>query len=254
MNIPKVKFAHISLSKEVDWLHGFLFQNEWGWGKYIIKKHPKIKKVFSFKTETEQVKFLEDYIIKFREDNQKLIEKNRMKYQAEWQKIEKDFFLILSEIIQTEWPKNRKIIKAMISANPICPRFLNDWSFSIFYNYKKISYAMEVIMHESCHFLYFKKWKELHPKMNSKKFESPYLEWHLSEILAPIILNDARIQKLLKGKANFYIEHKKIKIGNKTAPKYFDDLYKKITKNKNFDEFLKESYLAIKKNKQLFKI
>lgn len=250
----KVKFTNMPLSKEVDWIHGFLFQNKWGWGKYIIKKYPKIKKVFSFKDETKQVKFLKDYIIKFKKENYKLIEKNKIKYQTEWQKIEKDFFTVLSEIIQTKWPKNKKLIKAMISINPICPRFLKNWSFSIFYNYKKISYALEVIMHESCHFLYFEKWKKLYPKVNNKKFESPHLEWHLSEILAPIILNDIRIQKLLKRKADFYTEHKKIKIRNIIAPKYFNSLYKKIIKNKNFDEFLKKSYFIIKKNKQLFKI
>jgi len=242
------------LSKEVDWMHGFLFQNKWGWGKYIIKKHPKIKKVFTLKTEAEQVKFLRNYIIQFKKDDQELIKKNRIKYQTEWQKIEKDFFILLSEVIQIDWPKNRKIIKAMISVNPICPRFLNDWSFSVFYNYKKISYAMEVIMHECCHFLYFEKWKKMYPKINHKKFESPYLEWHLSEILAPIILNDSRIQKLLGQKAVFYVEHKKLKISNKTVPKYFNDLYKRMNKDKNFGEFLKESYKAIKKHKGLFKI
>ena len=254
MNILKVKFTDITLSKEVDWIHGFLFQNKWGWGKYIIRKHPEIKKVFSFKTESEQIEFLREYIVKFKIENQKLIEKNKTVYQKEWQKIEKDFFTILSEIIQIDWPKNRKMIKAMISVNPICPRFLNDWSFSIFYNYKKISHAIEVIMHESCHFLYFEKWKKLYPKMDSKKFESPYLEWHLSEILAPIILNDHRIQKLLKRKADFYIEHKRIKIGSRTVPKYFNDLYKKNSIDKNFDVFLKKSYKTIKNNRKLFKI
>lgn len=249
MNIPKVKFTHISLSKEVDWMHGFLFQNEWGWGKYIIRKHPKIKKVFSFKTEAEQIKFLRNYTIQFKKDNQKLIEKNKIKYQREWQKIEKDFFILLSEIMQIDWPKNRKIIKSMISINPICPRFLNDWSFSIFYNYKKMSHAMEVIMHESCHFLYFEKWKKLYPKVNNKKFESPHIEWHLSELIAPIILNDQRIKKILKQKAVFYEEHKKIKINNKTAPEYFTELY---NKSKNFEQFLDKSYKAIKKNKKLF--
>ena len=254
MNILKVKFTDISLSKEVDWIHGFLFQNKWGWGKYIIRKHPEIKKVFSFKTESEQVEFLREYIVKFRIENQKLIEKNKTVYQKEWQKVEKDFFTILSEIIQIDWPKNIKTIKAMVSLNPICPRFLKDWSFSIFYNYKKTSCAMEVIMHESCHFLYFEKWKKIYPKMDSKKFESPYLEWHLSEILAPIILNNPRIQKLLKRKADFYIEHKRIKIGSRTVPKYFNDLYKNSNMDKNFAKFLKKSYKAIEKNKELFKI
>ena len=254
MHLPKVKFVDIPLPKEIDWMHGFLFQDKWGWGKYIIKKHPGIKKIFSYKIEVEQVKFLKNYIIEFRKENKKLIAENKTKYQKEWQKIEKEFFTELSKILQIDWPKNRKTIKAMVSINPICPRFLNDWSFSIFYNYKKTSQAMEVIMHECCHFLYFEKWKKLYPKMDNKKFESPYLEWHLSELLAPIILNDARAQKILKRRADFYTEHKRIKIDGKTAPKYFGDLYNKITKSKNFDEFLKESYQIIKKNGKLFKI
>jgi len=94
MNLPKVKFIDIPLSKEVDWIHGFLFQNKWGWSKYIIKKHPEIKRIFSFKREAEQIKFLKKYIIEFRKENKKLIEENKKRYQKEWQKIEKEFFII----------------------------------------------------------------------------------------------------------------------------------------------------------------
>jgi hypothetical protein len=255
MNLPKVKFIDIPLSKEIDWIHGFLFQNKWGWGKYIIKKHPKIKGVFFLKTEVEQVKFLKEYIVEFRKENRELIKKNKTKYQKEWQKIEKDFFIILSEIIQIDWPKNKKTIRAMISVNPICPRFLNDWSFSIFYNYKKMTHTMEVIMHESCHFLYFKKWKEIFPKAKEKTFDYPYIEWHLSEIIAPIILNNKRVQKYLKHKATFYEEYHKIKINNLNATRYFSNLYNSyLKKDKIFGDFLQESYKIIKnkRNKKFF--
>lgn len=33
MSLPKVQLTNISLSLEADWIHGFLFQNERGWGK-----------------------------------------------------------------------------------------------------------------------------------------------------------------------------------------------------------------------------
>lgn len=138
----------------------------------------------------------------------------------------------------------------MASLNPICPRFLDSWSFSIFYDYKRISYAIEVIMHESCHFLYFEKWKKLYPKMNSKNFEHPHIEWHLSEIIAPIILNDPRIQRLLGKKADFYEEYQNIKIGKQNVPAFFEKLYQE---NKDdFEKLLKQSYKAIKTNKNLF--
>ena len=54
MNLPKVIFTDIPISKEIDWFYGFLFQDNWNWGKYIIKKHPKIKKIFSFKNEADR--------------------------------------------------------------------------------------------------------------------------------------------------------------------------------------------------------
>lgn len=248
MNTPKLKFIDTPLSLEVDYMHGFLFKDQWGWGKYIIKKHPQIKKIFSLKTEAEQIKFLKNYITEFKNNNYQLIEKSKVKHQKEWQKIEESFFKILSEILQISWPKNRKNINALTSINPISPRFLNDWSFFINYKYKKISHAMEIIMHESCHFLYFEKFKKMYPKISHKKYESPYIEWHLSEIIAPIILNDQRINKLLKQKANFYDEHTNIKIENKSIPRYFTEIYKN---SKNFEEFLENSYKLIKINNKL---
>lgn len=142
----------------------------------------------------------------------------------------------------------------MISINPVCPRFLDNWSFSMFYNYKKMDKAMEVIMHECCHFLYFDKWKKLYPKMDRKKFDAPYVEWHLSEIIAPIILNDKRMQKLLKQKTDFYPKHEALRIKDRSAPKYFTALYEKsIKKRKGIEVFLKEAYLEIGHNKNLFK-
>ncbi|MGE5297601.1 MAG: hypothetical protein ACM3KM_00360 [Acidobacteriaceae bacterium] len=112
---------------------------------------------------------------------------------------------------------------------------------------------MHIIMHETCHFLYFKKWGELYPKISKKKYEYPYVEWHLSELVAPIILNDHRVQKILKGKTEFYPEHKRIKINGKSAPKYFTDLYNKFSKENDFEGFVRESYKEINKHKKLFK-
>ncbi len=253
MHTPKVKFTNIPISKEINWMYGFLFQDEWGWGKYIIRKHPKIKKVFFYKNKVDRVKFLKQYIIQLRKDNFKTIERNKNKYQKQWQKIEKDFFKISAEIIEINWPKKRKVIQAMVSINPICPRFLSDWSFFLSYD-RGIKGAMEIIMHECCHFLYFEKWKKLYPKMSPKKFESPYIEWHLSEILAPVILNDPRIQKLLKQKAGFYEEYKRIYINKKIAPEYFNLLYKEYLKEQSsFEDFLQGAYREIKKHKNKFK-
>lgn len=252
MSSPKVVFQSVPLRLEIDWMYGFLFYNKWGWEKRILKVHPNLQEIYKYSKEVERKKFLKNYISDFRVKNKTKIDEKVAFHQKNWQKIEDKYLTILSEIMETPWPKGRKRIKALVSINPICPRFVNDWSF--FFNYSaSLKSGREVIMHEICHFLYFKKWKEVFPKTNKKKFDYPYLEWHLSELLAPVILGDPRIQKLLNRKPCFYKEHEAIKIGNKSAPNYFTGLYKKkILNNHSFELFLKESFKAMQANSEKF--
>ena len=255
MHLPKVVFEDIRLTREVDWIYGFLFYNEWGWGKYILKKHPRLKRLYNIPYRRDRIEFLHQYISMFRGAHFDDLRAAGLRYAKPWQKKEKEYFTLLSQIIGTEWPTNRRKIRALISINPICPRFLKEWSFSIFFKYKKMSHAIEVIMHESCHFLYFKKWLEMYPETDKKHFESPHLEWHLSELVAPIILNDPRVRKFLKTKAVFYTEYFKIKIGGKTAPAYFTALYKKYIGQKNgFEKFLAAAWRKMKENEKKFNI
>jgi len=253
MVTPKVKFSFIPIKLEVNLIYFFLFEEKWGWGKKIIKKHSYLKNVLDIKIKKDRENYIKKYVIKFRADNKKIFEDQTKKYSKDWKKVEKKYLTILSKILGTSWPKNKNIINAMVSINPICPRFIDNWSFSLFYKQKNEK-MKETIMHEICHFLYFKKWREVFSNYRKKTFEYPYIEWHLSEILAPVILNDVRIQKLLKHKADFYKEHQKLKINSTTAPKHFSLLYKEyIDKNYNFEEFLKKAYSEIKKHRKIFK-
>lgn len=252
MSLPKVKFVEIPIKLEIDWIYGFLFDNEWGWGNRIIKKHPDLKPIYKLSTERERVFFLRKYLFDFKRFNRRKLLNKKKRFEKSWRRIEKYYLIELEKILNINWLSNKKEIKAMISLNPICPRFLDKWSFSLYFDYK-IKDAMETIMHETCHFLYFKKWKELFPNAERKTFDYPHVEWHLSEILAPIILNDNRIQKYLKQKAIFYNEHKKIEIDGVNAPRYFSKLYNSYLKNdKNFADFLKEAYRIIKRHKKKF--
>jgi len=252
MALPKVKFIEAPIGLEIHMIYSFLFKFEWGWGNIIIKRYPKLKPVYKIKKEKEKKEFIKKYIIRFRILNQKRISTQKEKIEKVWRKVEKEYLAVLGQVINTEWPSNREEIKAMISINPICPRFLDDWSFSLSFRYYGKG-AMHVIMHEICHFLYFEKWKELFPKSKRRTWDRPYIEWHLSEIVAPVILNDERIQKILKQKATFYREHQGVKIKGISAPKYFSKLYANcLKKNKNFDYFIKEAYRIIKINKKIF--
>ncbi|PIR57975.1 MAG: hypothetical protein COU71_01125 [Parcubacteria group bacterium CG10_big_fil_rev_8_21_14_0_10_38_31] len=246
MKYPKVKIKQIPLKLELEVLNYFVFNANNNFGKYVFMEHPNLKNAKSKKE-------VEKYIIDLSRKNQKVIESSISVFRKKWQKVEKDFFNILPEIMGTEWPQG-KIITAYVSINPISPRFLDKWAFSI--NYKKqsnTSRVKEIFMHEIVHFLYFKKWKEVFPKSKRRTFDYPYVEWRLSEILAPIILNYSPARKLIGKSADSYDEHEKIKIGNNSIVKHFEDLYKKsIKQQKSFDEFLQTAYKEILKYESKF--
>lgn len=245
--LPKIKVVEIPIEMENKFFYMFLFKSNMS--KYILKKHPKLKIAFDTNSKIKQKKIISDYISAYRKSNLRIIKKNIQKYSKAWKVIEKQYFSRLSQILDISWPKNRKIIKAYISINPICPRFLDSWTFTIYYNYPDIKETIETIAHECCHFLYFEKWKKIYPDMDQNKFESPHIEWHLSEIMTPIILSNNKIQKLLKKKAKFYEEYENIKIGNISVANYFLNLYKINVNKMRFEDLLKKLYKHIQKNK-----
>jgi len=249
MRIPIVKFSSVPTVLEMDCIYGFLFDNDWGWGRYILKRHPRLKPVLGLKKKADRMAFIRAYVLEYRRKKKERIMRQKALYVSIWKKKERAAFEQLSKVMGTDWPKKRKSIRALISINPICPRFLDTWSFFIFFNYRNPSHAVETILHEACHFLYFKKWKEVFPAAKRRTFESPHIEWHLSELLAPIILNGPELRPFLKKKAAFYEEHEAVKIKGVSAPVYFTKLYER---RESFESFLKESYREIKKYKKRF--
>jgi hypothetical protein len=252
---PSVRFTQAPVDLEVAMFYGFLFDNDWGWGKYILRKHPDLKRVLLLKTEKERTAAVRTYITQYRKTHRAFIQRRLSIYRKMWKKRERAILRELSRIIETDWPKKRKTITADLSINPICPRFLKTWSFSLSVFPKKPSEAMMIIMHEICHFLYFKKWKEVFPNANPRTFESPHPVWHLSELVAPIVLNDPGIEGILKPgeklRAGFYDEHKAIRIKKISAPAYFTRLYRRRS---SFESFLREAEREMKKYRKKFEV
>jgi len=249
--IPKVKFNLPTVKEEVQWLTYFITPNTSGldWSNIVYKTHPKLKqKLTGIKNKKKIYNVCFDYAKDFIKNNKKELEKKQKEYQKAWNKINDKYLTILSNHLETEWPKN-KIIKAYISINPICPRFLDSWSFHV--RYDKKEHLIPTCFHEILHFIYFKKWQEVFPKTNIKNFEAPHLIWKLSEIIDPIILNNnPQIKKMLKRKTEGYDEFKKIEINNKPINTLYTKMYKNHLKNKTlFDNFLKDIWQFTKENK-----
>lgn len=246
--IPQIKFI---LSPEYDKRKIFCFvspkKGDWDWSEKIFAFHPELKKRLKNISEAERKKEIERYIEELLKEKSyaKILEKKKEKIEEEWKKIHEKFIGALFEILNLKETKINKIT-CSISLNPICPRELDENFFSVFYGYDMKTIKV-IIAHEIIHFYYFEKWRQTFEDFNPKNFEGPHLIWHLSEILAPIIIANSKIQKLLNELDKGYPEHGKIDVGGKNIIEHFDSLYEKFDKKRDFGEFLKEAYAEIKK-------
>lgn len=249
--LPKVKFEFIDFKTEEDWL--FLFCKSpkagWGWGeKYIFQAHPLLKEQLKdAKSGKKRFEIIKKYIKYFWKENRGKLNIRKDLYQKEWDKISSKYMKALTEVIEIDWPKDRKTIRALVSINPTNPPFIEDFSFSIFYLYET-KVMKEIVAHEILHLLYFEKWKKVFSNENIPDW--PSLERHLSEILAPVILKDKIIQKVIKFKPEAYPEHKKVKIGEMNLIQHFEKLYEDSRERKElFAQFLQIAYKEAQKHK-----
>ncbi len=159
------------------------------------------------------------------------------------------------------------VIKSYFSIIPISPRSISNWSTPVSIDLK-IENQIMILSHEIFHFYYFQKLEEIMPEYKKEisnknsiiAFDSPYLVWHLSEILDFVIMgtetslhtcfNNKEIEfatKWLKG----YPIHKSIIINGKNLIEYFEDLYFKY-KHFGMEIFVKIALIKIYQIKNKF--
>lgn len=236
--LPKVIFKQIPIELEEEMFFDFL---DHSWSKMITDKYPGFLKIKEIKSEAERKVAIKDELVKSRGELKEKLDKSLELIKSTWLGVERDIFKALSEITQEEWPE--KEIIGYISLNPICPRYLDSWSFSITFDHKTPNIT---IAHEISHFLFFKKFKIIFPEIGKDKYESPHKEWILSEMVAVIILNDPRMVKIIGSGSGFYDNHRKLKVNGEFLTGIIQDLYNEfVLKQNNFSEFVERSMVTM---------
>ncbi len=238
--IPKVVFEQMPLELETEMFLIFLDRD---WGHKITEKYPQFLKMLEIDSEEKRREAIKDEIINIRKELGSKMDEGLLLVKNNWQKVEKETLETLAEIIQTDYPE--KDIIGYISINPICPRFLDKWSFSVPPDHNNPN---KVIAHEISHFLFFKKLKNDFPEIKRGNYESPHKEWILSEMVAVIMLNDKRVTDVLDTHNNgYYLNHRELKINGEPLTKLLENLYEKfVVQNNNFSEFIKTSLELLK--------
>lgn len=83
---------------------------------------------------------------------------------------------------------------ANISLDPVCPRFLKEKYFDIFYKNSEQG-ALGVSIHEIIHYFWFYVWN-LNFQDSYDEYDPPSLKWILSEMVVESIMQDERLSSI----------------------------------------------------------
>ena len=81
-----------------------------------------------------------------------------------------------------------------VTLNPICPRFLKERCFDVFYMNSERG-ALGLSLHEVIHYFWFHVWNG-HFGDSYDEYESPSLKWILSEMVVETIMSDERLRSI----------------------------------------------------------
>lgn len=197
----------------------------WDWSESIYTEWPELKKQLSDKSDRSE----RDHIINIFfqtafKDNQDLLLDNAKQFQSNWNQVNDDLMKALTEIMEIEWGQNFDKFTARLSFNPICPRYLKEHQFDVFYK-SNPERVRGTIIHELSHFLYFEKWKEVFPDSLEKEFDYPHLTWQLSEMVPRILLNNKQIRSIHNIEFFSYGIYENMDIEGKPLLEHLQNLY-----------------------------
>ena len=251
MNLPKVQFCIAPKNETLSLLNYFLNppKDSFDWSNIIFEFYPALKKRLEIaKDKKDRRKITAGFFSDVYDQEKQVLLSNAELFQEEWNKINDRVMKALSDVVELAWPSDFKMFTARVSLNPICPRFIKKRVFDVFYR-RTIRQMQAVSIHELLHFIYFERWKTVFPDTKEREFDTPYLVWHLSEMVPGIILNDPRIRGIVKNwKYHSYKEYEAIKINGISMLSRLQDLYDDRT---SFATFLQEAWKFVQKNEKL---
>lgn len=162
---------------------------------FTINLFPELKNISNSMCLEDRDKLIESVVANYYHDNSLNIDNDVERYNNVWNRYNDDFFNKLTKFLNLEWPREHEVVEATVGIIPVCPRYLDEFSFSVHDGLTDVQ-LIETCAHELCHFLWFEKWKKLYPDCPRKEYESPYVVWQYSEAVVDPILKASGIKEL----------------------------------------------------------
>ena len=245
MKKPKIKFREMTLEENIDIIKWAYFEDNGSLSVYdfTIRCFPELANIDSDLPKEEIYKKIEEVVSNDYNRNKDRIRNETIRYNLLWEQYNDKYFETLSSYFNVEWPDNLKEITATVGLLPVFPRYLDTFSFSIGTGVTD-SKLLEVSAHETLHFLWFEKWKKIHPETPAKEFESPYLVWKYSEMVTDPILNNKPFSDMFEFIERGYDSFYELEDGN---TKVMDNLRKIYSKDIPIEEKIETGFEYVNK-------
>lgn len=226
MKVPKIKFMPMSLEENIEAIKWAYYHKDdsldvhW----YTIQYFPELAQIDPMASREENYQQIARVVTKDYETYREKIQEEVKRYDRLWSIYNDEYFEMLSNYLKVEWPHHINVIEVKVGLIPVFPRYLDDFSFSLSTNLEE-SKCVNVCAHETLHFLWFEKWKKLHPETPRREYDSPYITWKYSEMVTDPILNNKPFSELFKLRERGYDSFYEVRDGDNFAMDILRSIY-----------------------------
>lgn len=165
------------------------------WSEPILHFYPQIDKhtLMSLKC-SDKRKYLNDVFSNIYKNLNEEINRKVICYNAHFQNHKSRIEDALSDAFDLDASPIFNDLTCNVTLNPICPRFLKERYFDVFYLSSEKG-ALGLSLHEVIHYFWFHVWNA-HFGDSYDEYENPSLKWILSEMVVETIMSDERLSSL----------------------------------------------------------
>ena len=209
MKFPKIKFRKMTLEENIETIKWAYYEDNGALSvhSYTIEYFSELANIDESLPQSEVYKIIEEVVKKDYNEYETRMEKEAERYNCLWEKYNDLYFETLSNYLEIEWPQSIDVIEGKVGLIPVFPRYLDSFSFSIATGVDDWK-IIETCAHETLHFLWFEKWRTIHPETPRREYDSPYITWQYSEMVTDPILNNKPFVDMFnfeeKGYDSFY--------------------------------------------------
>ena len=191
MKVPKIEFKLMTLEENIEIIKWAYYEDNGVLSvhDYTIQYFPELANIDKNLSKSEVYKIIEEVVEKDYSKYKSRIEQEVNRYNNLWENYNDIYFQTLPKYLEINWPLDVNTIEAKVGLIPVFPRYLDSFSFAVSTGVEDWK-LIETSAHETLHFLWFEKWKTIHPETPRREYDSPYITWQYSEMVTDPILNN----------------------------------------------------------------